>query len=402
MVGFSMTAKKTNVGGEAQSSGNVDQDAWNAWNEYLFDLVKCKEVDRGNGRFRKTKTCIGVVNMIMDFGTPPAADNLWKVKPEHVMPSAGEEYSQYELDYMEQHKGSDFVTVQDWDANAPNAQGKKGKMVDVRKQSSKRNPVQEFGLCIDIPSILVDYSKHPQAEEGLPPDLRPYRISLNGYMFGNRKKIGRPLQFETDFRTDEVSDKNFIRKIAIASGIDDALVVSGFDIGELASAVCNYQVVFDISRGDRVFLNDSASKPSSVDDFTAPDDTVYTATSMISKALETKGLQPFTGILLNGMEYTDDMLKMLKGDKFNFVARAMESDNFIVTRKSDGKEFEMGVSYEASDFKVAYDKYCDEEGNATSSTKTPPPVVKKEVPKPKVVSPVENEFVDDFSDDIPF
>ena len=427
MVQFSKKAKQANTGG---STGNVDQDAWNAWNEYLFELMKGKEVDRGNGRFRKSKNCIAVVNMIMDFGTPPCADSEWDVKPEHVMPIEGEDYSQYELDYMEEHAGSDFITTKDWDANAINSKGKKGMMVEVRKQTSKRNPVQEYGLCIDVPSILVDWSKHPLAAEGAGEDLRPYRISLNGFMFGNRKKIGRALQFETDFRSGEVSEKNYIRKIAIAAGIDAELVESEFDIGELAGAVCNFQVTFDISRGDRVFLNDSASKPVAIEDIEYPDPqndgemAVFSSEAQIKKALAVEGLQEFTGILLNDMEYDDEMFSMIYGDKFNFVARAKESDTFIVTRKSDGEEFELGTSYDTSDFKKAFDEYCEKRDGDKKKTdnkakadkkkavkeevKDTP--AKKETPKPKTTKKPEPEELpeddmddgEDFDDDIPF
>jgi hypothetical protein len=358
MANFSRKAKQAQTGG----TGNFDQDAWNAWNEYIFSVFKAKEIDRKNGRFRKSKSVIAIVNLIMDFGTPPADDRQWKPKPEHVMPLEGEDYSEYEIAYMKEHEGSDFITTDSWDSKANNG---KGGMVKARRQTSPQNPVQEYGFAVDVPSIMVDYSKHPNAPEGAEEDLRPYRISLNGYKFKDRKKIGRHLQFETDFQTGEVSEKNFIRSIAIAAGVDGDLVESEFDIGELAGAVCKFQVTLDLSRGDKVFLNDGASKPSPVEDFEYPDPQdpdemlVFSAEAQIEKALNTKGLQEFVGVLLNDMEYDDDMLKMLAGDKFNFVARAMESDTFIVTRKKDGEEFELGISYETSDFKVAWDEFSE-------------------------------------------
>ena len=357
MVSFSKKAKQAQTGG---SSGNFDQDAWNVWNEYIFSLFKAKEVDRKNGRFRKSKSVIAIVNLIVDMGTPPADDRMWKPKEDHVMPIEGEEYSQYELDYMEEHAGSGFITTDVWNNTA---NGGKGGMEKARRQTSPQNPVQEYGLAIDVPSILVDWSKHPNAPEGSEEDFRPYRISLNGYKFKDRKKIGRHLQFETDFKTGEVSDKNFIRSIAVAAGIDGALIESEFDIGKLACAICKFQITFDLSRGDKVFLNDGASKPVVIEDLEYPDPNdpeemlIFSAEAQIAKAEETKGLQDFTGVLLNDMEYDDGMLGMLAGDKFNFVARAMESDTFIVTRKKDGEEFELGVSYETSDFKVAWDDF---------------------------------------------
>lgn len=416
MATFSMRAKSQGGNsGSGNGGGNFDPEKYNAWNKYQFeDCFKAKEVDRGNGKKRKQKTMVGVVNLIMDLGTPPANPNMWKVKEDHVPPAKGEEYSQYELDFMKANAGTDFVWADDWDAN--------NKKITVRKQTSPQDPVQEFGFAIDFPSIMVDYSKAPWAAEGAEPDLRPYRISANGFMFGDRNKIGKHLQFEKNWKTNEVSDKNFIRKIAIAAGIDAELVESDFDIGTLAGAVCNFKVTFDLSEGDRVFLNDSLSTPSAIEDIELPDDSIYSAEAQKEKALSTEGLCDFTGILLNGMEYTDEMLAMVAGDKFKYIKRAELSKSYdkTVTAK-DGKvhTFEdLGVEYATSDFKKALDKYlAKKEANKSeggSEKKASKPTEKKAAPKPepkpepkKEPAPQSNNeptYNDgmDFDDEIPF
>ena len=395
MAGFS---KK--VAGQAPTGGsgsNVDASEWNAWNEYQYSCFDMTERSLANGKKRKEADMIGVVNFIMDLGYPAAADSEWDTKV--AVPAEGEEYSPEELKSLEDNPTWDYVWSKEWDSTV-------NKMVKKRKQTSPSYPQQEFAIAVDFPQVMVDYAKHPYSES-TEPMIRPYRVSLNGTFRG---EIQRPIAFDGSFR--EIKATNLVHKICTAAGRGEELVTSGYDIATAAEAICNFQLRMDLSEGDKVFLNDSVSKPSVIQPIKERSGSVYSVEEQIEDALKDSGIIPFTGILLDGMEYTDEMLEMVQYDKFGYIKRAETSELFEISgTKKDGETycFPKGLDYASTDFAKALAKFkadkASEKGASTSQS-TPKPSSPKESAKPKApekVTAPKPELDDDFEDDlIPF
>ena len=399
-----MTNQFTRKATQSQSTGGeggASQDQWNEWNQHQFDAFSAKVKELPNGKLRKEKTLIGKANLIVDLGFPYAKDSEWDTKC--ALPDGDEEYSKEELVWKKEKPTHDFVWVKEWNANADNGRGGKGAMTMARKQTSPSYPAQEYGCCVDFPSIMVDYSKHPYSD-ATEPQLRPYRISLNGVF---NREVQRPIVFDGSFKP--VSDKNVLYKICAAGGKEKELVEGQFDIATVAETVCNFQVRLDLSEGDKIFLNDSVSKPSQIDDIEMPDESIYSAEDQIAKVMNKEGLVPFTGILLDGMDYTDEMLEMVYGDKFGFIARAETSAKFEISgiskKTNEPYSFEKGLDYADTEFAKAFEAYkAKRDSNAPSkpqnSDKPSPkqtPVEEKKTPESKATEPVM-----DFDDDVPF
>lgn len=426
--------KKANNGAHGGGSSDYDAEAWNAWNTYLHEQHPAKKGEEKGTKNRKVKVLAGVINFVMDLGTPPAPDNEWKVKEDWVAPtnSEGETdytdgvYSDYEVEFMKANPNTDFIWTKEWNDGAK-------KMQTVRKQTSPAQSAQEYGVCVDFPSWLIDYSKHPNAPEGAEENLRPMRVSLNGKFRG---EVQRPITFETHWKSGEISDKNIIRKICAASGRDKELEESGWDIGTVASAVCNFKVTSDLNdTGDAVFYTASASTPSAIEDMYNPmddDELIASAEAQIKKVTDNEYLTDFTGILLDmDMEdYTDELLEMVHstGNAHAFIKRAEMSQSVLIEGTSKaGKEysFEKGIDYDSTNFAKAYEKWKQKkdkdsgkvggsdssersekgssgEGKQTPKAESKPTKKAPEKEKESKPEPQYNEPPMDFDDDIPF
>ncbi|AUR89093.1 hypothetical protein NVP1121O_065 [Vibrio phage 1.121.O._10N.286.46.C4] len=367
-MGFSKKA-----GGKATGSSDFDATPWNEWSEHLHETFPMKkELDRGNGKGRKTKNLVGIVNYIQELGTPPAADSQWKVKDDHVAPADGEEYSQYELDYIEEQaekgRSVDFIWTKQWDDKANKG---KGGMATRRVQTSPQYNQEEWGVAIDFPQWIVDFAKHPKAPEGCTPRLRPMRISLNGMFNG---EIQKPILFEVARDSGEVRPTNILRKIAIAAGIDEDLRESEWDIAELAGATCNFKATSDITRREdgRVFHNAACSTPSAVEDFENPEtEEITTAEDQIAAVMRKAGdkVADFTGVLLDMApeDYTDEVMNMVVSTGFanGFNARAEQSESFEIhfvykeghEKAGEAGVIEKGVDYKTTPFAIALEKF---------------------------------------------
>ena len=213
-------SKKATAGNTGQSDqGGATQEQWNEWNQYQFDQFSAKVKELPNGKLRKEKTLIGRVGFIMDLGYPITKDSEWDTKC--ALPEGDETYSKEEQAHMQANKTHDFIWTKDWDSNA---NGGKGGMVQVRKQTSPSYASQEYGVAVDFPSIMIDYSKHPFSEEDTP-KFAPYRISLNNVF---NREIQRPIVFDGSYKP--VSDKNILYKVCVAAGLEKELIAGGFDI----------------------------------------------------------------------------------------------------------------------------------------------------------------------------
>lgn len=413
MAGFSKSAKATNQQGQ---EGNTDYAASDEWKRYQFETFKAKVQELNNGKQRKEKTVACVVNLIVDLGTPAGVVDTYKTKCE--LPLEGQDYSQEEEDYMAKNKGTDFIWDKEWDATVDNDRGGKGKMVPARKQTRIANPTQEFGIAVDVPSVLIDFSKHPNSTS-TEPDLRPLRISLNGWS-NFSKSFKKVIKFQMGWNDTEIHENNFVRKIAKAAEVEGDLAKK-WDIGEIVQAVCNFKVRMDLQDNDKgTYLDIEALSPSIIEDTEDEDgEIVVSAERKREKALQCETLAPFTGILLDGMDYTDEMLSMIGSDHFRFIERAETSRRLVVregisTKTGKPYSIEEGFDYEGCDFQKAYDKWKEKKAKGGSGGK---PAEKKEVvkeqPKPqqKPAEKIPEEKVDNgmfgedddfFNDEVPF
>ena len=435
-----------------QQSGNggANTEAWAAWKEHQHDqhpAKKSTKAGKGGKKDRKQKVCPVVLNYIQDLGFPPAPDNRWNIDPTKNKKMEGHEpptdaegnidysdgvYSDWEVAFIQENKEADFIWDNEW--NPTGGTDGKGASEKVRKQTSPAQPSQEYGLCVDVPSWMVNFALHPNAPEDAPDDWRPMRISLNGNFKG---EIQNNITFEVDYRTKEVRETNIIRKICIAAGRDEELRNEDWDIGVAAGAVCNMKVTSDFSvDGEYTNHNTGASQPSAIEDMYNPmdeDQLIASAESIIKKVNDTEGLAPFTGVLLDmDMEdYTDELLQMVHstGNAHAFTKRAEMSQSILIEgTNKQGKEysFEKGVDYDTTNFAKAYEKWKqkkDKETSSNSSSKasgkapsgegkqTPkqenkpaekdPEGKKVNASKPQPVKSEPEDF-DDFDDSIPF
>ncbi len=387
--------------GVAQQGNNPvtkeELDAKSEWNQYQFDTFKAKAKELPNGKTRKEKSLIGRVNLVMDLGFPPSAPSEWETKC--ALPSGDEEYSQEEIEWMEKNPSHDFIWTKAYDESVK-------KSVTVRKQTSPSYPAQEYGVAVDFPQIILDYSKHYESTSDKE-DLRPLRISLNGSF---HQRYPKTIVFDGSFKP--VSNNNLIYKICAAADREKELVDSQFDIATVAGATCNFTVRADLNTSEDgiTYVNWNSSKPASVEDIETPDGE-WSAEDQIEKAFEGKNVSEFVGILLDGQDYTDEMLSMLGNDTFGYVKHASESATFLIegVSKKTGNEysFEKGLDYESTDFAKAWKTFREKNGESVADKPTTQKEsVKKSAPPVENKPSVKEEFVPeediDFSDEIPF
>lgn len=350
-------SKKAGANTPTQGTTDIDPDARSAWNQHQFDVFKAKAKELPNGKTRKEKTLIGKVNFIMDLGYPPAPDSEWDTKC--ALPADGEEYSQEELDWKEKNPSHDFIWKTEYED---------GKKKTVRKQTSPSYPAQEYGVAVDFPQIMVDYSKHYNSDSD-EEDLRPLRISLNGSF---HQRFPKNIVFDGSYKP--VGSNNLLYKICSAADLEKELIESEYDIATLAGAVCNFNVRCDLNVGDDgvTYVNWTANKPSGIEDIETPTGD-FSAEDQIEAAFKDKNVADFVGILLDDMEYTDEMLSMLGNDTFGYVKHASESKKFVlegVSKKTGNPySFEKGVEYSETDFAKAWAKFKGESAPVASTEK---------------------------------
>jgi hypothetical protein len=297
-MSFSMKPNIPSINGDNNSEGSgggvtITDAQWKEWNDYMYTLTDAKEKEVKPGKFLKTKSAVGILNFIADVGYQPQEDGEYDSKV--ATPTGDEENSPEELEAIKKYPTNYFLWVVDDKGNKK------------RKQYSPQRPEQEYAFFYDFPEIVIDWTKHPN------PDMhklstKPLRVSYNGrFKRGDMQVFARALPFRIDHKTKLLSTKNPIYKIADASGVAEAFVSSGYDLGELAQSACKWNIEFGRNVvGDKVFYNTGIKSPTLIEDVSAGGMTI-TRTQQIPAC----GIA-FVGVHFNGDEYNQDDLDYIK------------------------------------------------------------------------------------------
>lgn len=295
MTSFSM---KPNSGGSSSESSIPNED-WDVWNDYVAGLIEAKEVEIEPGKFKKTKTYAGILNLIVEAGYQPQEDAEYDTK--FKVPVGEEENSEEELEHIKKYSNNYFKWVND------------NKGVQKRKQCRPQNPEQEVILCIDLPKIMIDYSKHPSSDSESP-DLKPLRVSLNGRY---KDTFYRHIVLRLD-RDKKLSEKNMLYKIANKAGVLQEFIDSEYDLGVLAGATCNWSLEYSKNHsGERTFHNIQLKDPVAIEEIEAGDQKI-TVAQQIPKCDVS-----FVGILLNGGDYSEGVLLNLRKEFLNVMKKCV-------------------------------------------------------------------------------
>lgn len=383
--------QETNTGGNG-AGNNISGEAWDVWNEYLWNKLDVTPTKNANGKEIKELETVGVLNYIQELGCQPQADASMKSKV--AAPEDGEENSAEELAVMADRPSNYFKWHTYWDS---------GKEVTERHVCWPKEPEEELILAVDFGGdLMIDYSKHPAADEGAAEDLKPFRIDYNGKDFKDKSKVGRNVRNEVHWKTGKFSDKDIKYKITAACGNIEEYQADGHDLAHLVQATCNWTIVMtkNVSNGNTYYTT-SIKDPAAVQDIKTRKDT-YTAAEQIEDA---KIDTPFCGILFHGGEYDEDQLKQMRGMWHNISKQAIQFDKNEGTTR-DG-EWLKGMNYEDSDLAKACKKFKIGEGTQGGKPQPKPEnkaPIKKEVKPEKVPEkvPTYNEPPLDWDDDIPF
>jgi len=297
---MSFSLKVSDVAKNENSFGkDIDPSEWSEWNDYLYDLVDAEEILDEKNNLVKTKTVGGIVNLIVEAGKQ---ENIQKFDSKKALPAEGEENSSEELEVIERFPNNYF----EWEKDD------KGK---ISRKHCWPQYLPEVLIAVDLPEIMVDYNKHPASdEEG--EKLTPLRVSLNEKFRG---EISRHIILRVD-KDGKMNDKNMLYKIAKASGKLQEFIDSKYDIGVIAGAKCNWDLIYSKSQGkeDIVYHNIALRDPSKIEDM------VHKGKVLASREEQLADIKcdvPFTGILLNGGDYPEDTLLHLRSEYINCLKK---------------------------------------------------------------------------------
>jgi hypothetical protein len=273
-----------------QSGSSIPQEKWDEWNDYVDSMIEGEDINDG-GHLIKEISSVGYLNLLIQAGYIPQEDAEFDSKC--ALPKEGEKNSEEELAHIEKFPNNYFK----WD-------GKK------RKVCRPQHPKEEYIFAVDFPDIMLDYSKHPAAEEGAEEDLKPLRISYNGKWQGS---VGKHVSIT--LKDGKLSPKNILYKVAAKSGRLQELLDSpedgktNYDIGVVAGAVCKWTIQYKKSPGRDgiVFHNIDIKEPAAIEPIKNGSKVIASVEDQIPDC-PTK----FTGILLDQDEYSDDDLKQIR------------------------------------------------------------------------------------------
>lgn len=292
MVEFTMSASAPSKSDSSEKT--ITNEEWQEWNEYLHNITTATEVSLGDNKHKKSKTEVGILNLMIEAGHIPQDDAQYDTRC--ALPDDEEENSPEELELIEKFPSNYFQWVDE-----------KGKR--KRKHCRPQHPEQELILCIDFPEIVVDYSKHPGSDE-TSPDIKPLRVSLNGKF---KNTFARHIILRVD-RSGKMSFKNIMYKIAEKSGKLQEFIDSKYDPGILAGTACKWTIEFNRNvSGDATYYHLSAIDPVAIEPMTFKGEKISVEDQI------PKCDVPFTGIMLNGGDYSEGVLKNIRREFLNVM-----------------------------------------------------------------------------------
>lgn len=383
---FSTKANTQQANGvpSAGEGSSTTPEQWKEWDDYYYGLLSGKEQQATRkdgsvieGKFFKKANLVGQLKFILDIGTQPQSDSVYDSKV--ALPQEGEEYSEEELAHMKKFPDNKYF----WE------DGK-------RKQSKTERPTQEYVFMFDFGKIMVDWTKHPL------PNLqklgvKPLRVSYNGSFTKNGSIVlGKTLAFKPHYKTKKLSPNNPIMKIANSCGVLQEFESNDYDLGVLVDCACKWEVFLEKREYEgKTYYQTSIKNHSEITEVEAGDVTITREQQIPACPTE------FMGILMNGGEYTDEMLELVS-NKRELMAVLPRSEKF---KPSPIKypDFELGVDWKESDLCKALESYLAKKGESKTTPpkqedkQEPKQPVKKEEPKTTNAEPPM-----DFDSDIPF
>ena len=351
---MAFSTKQNNVQQTASANTDVDNSQWEAWNEYYFNLLDAQEVSVKNrdgevvaGKTVKKVTEVGLLKFIVDLGTQPQEDSLYdsKVAP----PQNGEDLSPEEQAHIAKYPNNYFI----WE---------NGK----RMQGKPERPTQEYAFFYDFPNIMVDWTKHPiEALHHL--GNKPLRVSYNGvFSRGGVWYLGKHLRLNPHWKTGVLSPKNPIAKIANKSGLSQEFENEKYDLGVLADSACKWELSIEkYVNGDRSYYNERIKDPAEITEVKAGNVTITVEQQIPECDVE------FMGVLMNGMEYTPEMLEIISHRRELMSVLPM-STNFQPNAQKN-PEFFIGTLWSETDLCKALSTHVAQaSGGAVASTTAKP------------------------------
>lgn len=345
----SFSMKPADIENKGTGSSESSEE-WTAWHDYVYASIDAKEVEIESGKFKKTKTYAGYVNLIVEAGFIPAEEDA-QYDTQVTAPAVGvDEYTPEEQEVVDKYPSNYFKWVD-------------GK----RKQCRPQNPEEELVICIDLPKVMLDYSKHPASNSDVP-DIKPLRISLNGtFKRAGRLTFARNIALRLD-RDKKISNKNMLYKIAECSGVLQQFIDSEYDLGVIAGVCCNWSLEYIKNVGDRTFHNIVLKTPITIEEIDAGG-TIITVEQQIPECPV-----PFVGIRLNGGDYSEDVLRNLRKEFLVVMERGIEFHPY----KDKYPDWTKGCNWKDTDLCKALEARNANSGEQGSSKK-------KEVKEEKVV-----------------
>ena len=113
MTSFSMKGRS------AKPTSNFERLDYSAFNEYMYGLFDEEEVEYKENRFKKTESCVGILNLIIDGGFQKykGVYDSKKEAPEYVEePTDEQKYSDEERAIIEKFPDNNFIWQYDFQA----------------------------------------------------------------------------------------------------------------------------------------------------------------------------------------------------------------------------------------------------------------------------------------------
>lgn len=376
--------------------GNQATDAqWQDWNNYYFGLIDSAEKPATRkdgsviaGKFVKKLTGVGILNFIVDCGTQPQPDSSYDSKV--AAPQNGEENSAEELEHIKKYPNNYYF----WE------DGK-------RKQGKPERAKQEYLFGYDFPEVMVDWSQHPiEALQKL--GEKPLRVTYNGsFTQGGAVHFGKTLRFDPHWQTGKISANSPLYKIADKSRLAGQFEEQGYDLGVLVGSSCKWDLSMSRSEKDgKTYYNTDIKNPSEITEVKAGGMTITVEQQIPECSV------PFTGVLMNGGEYSDDAMDMVlsKRELMSVLPRAIQ----FQPNAEKAPDFWLGTAFEGSDLQKALEARKGESVGGNSSPQAPqqapskqpeqtPAAPVKQAPEP--VQKAQNKYNEppmDFDDCIPF